>query len=146
MLSKEVSSTIFNVFCMMRPGIEPRSPGPLVNTLPKWLKILLFIVCTQLNGFKYCDLALRILFDTNNDPYYTIEQFYLTPRWDPNRYYQSWSRVNQGVMVIKEYSKFSKSPRLEPYHHMKVIVVRGLCMNMPCILRFHPTELRIYMI
>ena len=32
-LSKEVSSTIFKVFGMTRPGIEPRSPGPLVNTL-----------------------------------------------------------------------------------------------------------------
>ena len=31
-LSKELSSTIFCVFGMTRPGIEPRSPGPLVNT------------------------------------------------------------------------------------------------------------------
>ena len=27
-LSKEVSSTIFKVFGMTQPGIEPRSPGP----------------------------------------------------------------------------------------------------------------------
>ena len=33
MLSKVVSSTIFKVFGMTRPGIEPRSPGPLANTL-----------------------------------------------------------------------------------------------------------------
>ena len=33
-LNKEVSSTIFKVFVMIRPGIEPRSPRPLVNTLP----------------------------------------------------------------------------------------------------------------
>ena len=33
-LSKEVSSTIFKVFGMTQPGIEPRSPGPLVDTLP----------------------------------------------------------------------------------------------------------------
>ena len=33
MLSKVVSSTIFKVFGMNRPGIEPRSPGPLANTL-----------------------------------------------------------------------------------------------------------------
>ena len=31
--SKEASSTIFKVFGMTRPGIEPRSLGPLVNTL-----------------------------------------------------------------------------------------------------------------
>ena len=33
MLSKVASSSIFLVFVMTRPGIEPRSPGPLVNTL-----------------------------------------------------------------------------------------------------------------
>ena len=33
-LSKEVSSTIFKVFGVTRPGIEPRSPGQLANTLP----------------------------------------------------------------------------------------------------------------
>ena len=33
-LSKEVSSTIFKIFDMMRPGIEPQSPGPLVNIQP----------------------------------------------------------------------------------------------------------------
>ena len=31
MISKEASSTIFWVFGMTRPGIEPRSPGPLAN-------------------------------------------------------------------------------------------------------------------
>ena len=30
------TSTIFKVFGMTRPEIEPRSPGPLVNTLPTW--------------------------------------------------------------------------------------------------------------
>ena len=33
-LNKEVSSTIFKVFGMTWPGIEPRSSGPLGNTLP----------------------------------------------------------------------------------------------------------------
>ena len=33
-LSKEVSSTTFKVFGMTWPGIEPRSPGSLANTLP----------------------------------------------------------------------------------------------------------------
>ena len=31
MLSKVVSSSIFKVFGITRPGIEPRSPGPLAN-------------------------------------------------------------------------------------------------------------------
>ena len=34
MLSKEVSSATFWVFGMTRLEIEPRSPGPLANTLP----------------------------------------------------------------------------------------------------------------
>ena len=34
MLSLEVSSTIFWVVGMTRPGIEPLSPGPLTNILP----------------------------------------------------------------------------------------------------------------
>ena len=32
------SSTIFWVFGMTLPGIEPPSPGPMVNTLQKKLK------------------------------------------------------------------------------------------------------------
>ena len=36
MLSKEASSTIFCVFGMTQPGIEPRSPGPLANNLTAW--------------------------------------------------------------------------------------------------------------
>ena len=43
-LSKKVSSTIFKVFGITWPGIEPRSPGSLANTLltrpmRKWLII-----------------------------------------------------------------------------------------------------------
>ena len=33
-VKQEVSSTIFKVFGMTRPGIEMRSPGPLANILP----------------------------------------------------------------------------------------------------------------
>ena len=33
MLSKEASITIFGVFVMAWPRIEPRFPGPLANTL-----------------------------------------------------------------------------------------------------------------
>ena len=34
LLSKEASSTIFRVFGMTRPGIEPWSPGSMANILP----------------------------------------------------------------------------------------------------------------
>ena len=37
-LSKAVSRGIFKVFGMTQPGIEPRSPGPSVNTLPTPIK------------------------------------------------------------------------------------------------------------
>ena len=46
-LSKKVSSTIFKVFCMKRPGIEPRYPGPLEEysihqtNEPVWLKTVI---------------------------------------------------------------------------------------------------------
>ena len=45
MLSKVVSSTIFKVFGMTRPGIEPRSPGPLANDLlfKAYVKFLQFL-------------------------------------------------------------------------------------------------------
>ena len=39
MLSKVVSSTIFKVFGMTPPGIEPMSLGPLANTLPTIPKV-----------------------------------------------------------------------------------------------------------
>ena len=38
-LSKEVSSTIFKVFGMIRPRIEPRFSGPLANTLFSWFSV-----------------------------------------------------------------------------------------------------------
>ena len=36
MLGKEVSNTIFKVFGITQPGIEPQSPRPLANTLSTW--------------------------------------------------------------------------------------------------------------
>ena len=40
LFSNEVSSTILKVFGMTWPRIEPRSPGPLTNTLPtRWMKV-----------------------------------------------------------------------------------------------------------
>ena len=40
-----VSSSIFKVFGMTRPGIEPRSPGPLANTLTAGPFILFSYTC-----------------------------------------------------------------------------------------------------
>ena len=42
-ISKEASSCIFWVFGMTRPGIEPRSPGPLANTLTITLYIYIYV-------------------------------------------------------------------------------------------------------
>ena len=45
--SKEISKTIFWIFGMTRPGIEPRSPRSLANTLPtrpmSWSNIYIYI-------------------------------------------------------------------------------------------------------
>ena len=38
-----------------------------------------------------------------------IEEFYFTPRWNPNRYFQSESE-NLRVMAMKSHSTFSKAP------------------------------------
>ena len=59
MLSKEVLSTIFKVFGMTRPGIEPRSPGPLANTLPTWP--ICYNICKFLGFFCFdCVYELRM--------------------------------------------------------------------------------------
>ena len=42
-----------------------------------WFYLLQFIVCTQLNDFKYCYSTLKVIFDINN-PLQNIEQLYLT--------------------------------------------------------------------
>ena len=55
MLSKEASSTIFWVFGMTRPGIEPRSPGPLANTLR-------FPFCTCVCAFSMLFACVVFLF------------------------------------------------------------------------------------
>ena len=46
-----------------------------------------------------------------------IKYFYLTHRWDPNRYYHSRT-VNLEVTAMKEYFTFRKAQRLEPHHQM----------------------------
>ena len=91
MLSKEASSTIFWVFGMTRPGIEPRSPGPLANTLLNWnfYLIINFIHKTYCNEtivriwdlnyfYSYTTLPVSIwaLFDLSNF-FWTIANSYL---------------------------------------------------------------------
>ena len=58
MLSKEVSSSIFKVFGMTRPGIEPRSPRPLANTLTAGPKYEVF-GCLKWLGTLLNTLALK---------------------------------------------------------------------------------------
>ena len=63
MLSKEASSTIFWVFGMSRPGIEPRSPGPLANTLTArpmapWLQDQLHSIDTVSSSKWYMHLCI----------------------------------------------------------------------------------------
>ena len=53
MLSKVVSSSIFKVFGMTRPGIEPRSPGPLANTLTAGPMLLVLCLYTSSKQLAY---------------------------------------------------------------------------------------------
>ena len=95
-LSREVSSTIFKVFGMTRPGIEPRSPGPLANTLSTkpmsryWVKYQSFLF-KQLN---YQTFLFRTI-EFSNSPLFAvslhIKQFYSTQKYEPIRCYHSGS-------------------------------------------------------
>ena len=46
--------------------ISLNEPEHIYSHTVKWFQILLFIVCTQLNGLKYCYLILIIQFDIYN--------------------------------------------------------------------------------
>ena len=57
-LSKEASSTIFWVFVMNRPRVEPRSPKPLENTLPPlYIYIYIYIYIYE-NWIMYLIIEL----------------------------------------------------------------------------------------
>ena len=61
---------------MTRPGIEPRSPGPLANALNIMLNINYSIqpysfICKQSNGFKYFYVILIILFNMRFQVFHT---------------------------------------------------------------------------
>ena len=71
MLSKETLSPIFWVFGMTRPGIEPRSPGPLMNTLTTWLKDNYYIAI-----FLTCFCVYRNSLKTTRDEYFSCQQLF----------------------------------------------------------------------
>ena len=80
---------------------------------------MLFIVSTQLNGFKNCGQILIILFDINHLLAYLNDFKY--SRWLNNFIWHiDWTltgttRVDLEVMAFKGYSTFSRGPKLEPY-------------------------------
>ena len=53
MSSKAASSTIFWVFRMTRPGIEPQSPGPLAKTLLIRPIRLIYAPCIYISQFEW---------------------------------------------------------------------------------------------
>ena len=90
----------------------------------KWFQVLLSninsSICTQLNGFKYCYLTPIILFNIDNNPYWKIEQFYSTHRWDitgTNNLSQSGPGSNGNESI------FPKAPELELHHRMQFRVI-----------------------
>ena len=116
MLSKEAPSTIFWVFGMTLPGIEPRSPGPLANTLTAW----------PMSGIKckYALIVKKFLFQPiqfNQTIQFSISMpFYLTHRCGPIRCYHAGSEWNLEAMAIRRYFAFLKAPALQELHHQNV--------------------------
>ena len=52
---------------------------------------------------------------------YFFKQIYLTHNWEP--VLTVWVRVDLGVMTMKGYSTFPRSPELEPHHKMQFSVI-----------------------
>ena len=52
-----------------------------------------------------------------------VKQFYLTHRWNRNRYYPFQVWVDLGIMAMKGYSTYLKSPKLKPHHQMQFNVI-----------------------
>ena len=81
-LSKESSSTIFWVFGMTQPGIEPRSPGPLANTLTtmpmsgiKNMNIYIYIYIYMME--KFSAYLSNIFIHANLYHHYIINKVFL---------------------------------------------------------------------
>ena len=89
MLSKEVSNAILKVFGMTRPWIEPRSPGPLVNTLPIW----------PMSDLK-CVVAIKLLLE-NQDRVSVYFSLFLTVRLEP---YIGYGNGTTSYLVQKHYN------------------------------------------
>ena len=71
-------------------------------------------------------MALSIPLNTKK----TFKQIYFTHRWDLNRYY-NYESVDLGVMVMKGYFTFPRSPKLELYYQKQL----GITPRTPLFLR-----------
>ena len=119
MLSKVVSSTIFKVFGMTRPGIEPRSPGPLANTLTAgpmsrllmetnpimWRKLLLknkVIINEEFNmkESRRYNVSVSINYLQDIEICYEVS---LDPRWMINEI-QNKTSPDDGLLKLKRYN------------------------------------------
>ena len=102
-LSKEVSSTIFKVFDMTRPGIEPRSPGPLAKILLTNLHII---------------IRFQVFLSNDNN----FNQIYLS-HWCDQTVTTNLMKVDLGTIGIKEYSALPRAPELEPRYQMQFSII-----------------------
>ena len=74
MLSKVISSSIFKVFGMTRPGIEPRSPGPLANTLTAEGDILIRICLLHKKAENLMKITRSSTSTLNEDTEFSFKQ------------------------------------------------------------------------
>ena len=130
LLSQEVSSTIFWVFGLNRPGIEPRCPGPFVNTLTimpisdimslleilgamSLLEILGTMSLLGINKSHNCLKIIRIrsewlkvYYVQTNDDYYVI--------------IVTWNYINGWIISIRlEYLKSCNYAQTNDYRQIK---------------------------
>ena len=122
MLSKAASSIIFWVFGMTRPGIEPQSPGPLVNTLlirPIQMFFAKVMRVTNHTGLWDAQLSWYLLSDTYWICLYGLEHSLKIYGFRP-----TWTCLF--VKVLAPWSEY-----LEP---------SGYCTVINCTFAFHKTN------
>ena len=121
MLSKVASSTIFWVFGMTRPGIKPRSPGPLANTLIWEFFTLALANFFQLE-FEWQQVSrtlVRILADLNNPVVWMVSTRPLNSK-SPSPYTNRLMTVPSatitiGIIVTFMFHSFFSSPARSVY-------------------------------
>ena len=136
MLSKEVSSTIFKVFGMTQPGIELRSAGPLVNTLPTINRV-------QGQWTNWNQLWLKCWHWKNNSRKYhynykktNMNSKRNNKKWSYNNIKTNGNGIKNGQMVLLKYKNGSWGCRVL----LPLVILNGRTNELTKILRVFDSE------